>query len=331
MKILVTGASGFVGSHLCERLEQLGHQVYSQARNPAKLKFWKVPGVPVFGRLSHDQRHAWIDQLPQDLDGVVHVAGLVHSFDEEDFFSINALATEQLIKDLSQRYERLRFVLISSLAAVGPSGNSLPRKEEHRAHPICAYGRSKLKSEKLLFQMAPKEWSRIVVRPPIVFGPRDEGFLEIFRFVKKGIVPMVGLNSKNKEYSFVCIYDLIEGIHTLLTGDSGRDGVFFVSYPKSATFEEIVEVIAEKMEVSKPFMTPLPSGLMKLAAKLLKRIHSFYPLNVRLTPDKYKELVATNWTCSSEKSLKLEGIKYNWNLEETIETTLQDYRKRGRI
>ena len=217
------------------------------------------------------------------------------------------------------------------MAAVGPSENSLERKEEHRPRPICAYGGSKLKAEKLFFQTAPQGWNKIVIRPPIVFGPRDEGFLEIFRFVKKGIVPMVGFGSKRKKYSYVCIYDLIEVIHNLLNYSSAQEEVFFVSYPKPATFEEIVNVMASRMGVAKPFMVPLPSGLMNLTAHLLRRVHRYYPLDVRLTPDKCKELSAPEWTCSSEKSQEVPRVEYNWNLEETIEVTLQDYEKRGKL
>ena len=331
MKVLVTGASGFVGSHLCERLEQLGYNVYAQARDPAKLAFWRVPGIPVIGKLFHDQRHSWVDELPNDLEGVVHVAGLVHSFEEQDFFSTNAWATERLINDLSQKYDHLKFILISSLAAVGPSENSLLRREEHRPAPVCAYGRSKLKAEELLASTAPKEWKKIIVRPPIVLGPRDEGFLEIFRFVKKGLVPMVGLGSKDKEYSYICIYDLIEAIHHLLKYSPQQEEAFFVSYPKTVMFEELVENIARKMHVKKPFVLSLPSIPMKWTANILKRIHRLYPINVRLTPDKYQELIATAWTCSSEKSLSVPGVKYSWDLEETIEVTLQDYQKRGKL
>ena len=331
MKILITGASGFVGSHLCERLDQLGHQVYAQVRELAKLKFFKVPGTPVVGKLFHDRRNDWIDELPEDISVVVHVAGLVHSFDNEQFFLTNALATERMVQDLSQKYDRLKFVLVSSLAAVGPSENSLLRKEEHNPRPISAYGRSKLEAEKLLFQAAPAQWSKIVVRPPIIFGPRDEGGLEIFRLVQKGIVPTIGAGAKNKEYSYICIYDFIEVVHKILNHSFEKNEVFFVSYPKTATFEEIIEAMARKMEMRKPFIIPCPSGAMKLVAHILKKIHRLHPLDIRLTPDKHRELAANAWTCSSEKSQNILGVQYHWNLEETIESTLQDYRKRGKL
>ena len=331
MKILVTGASGFVGSHLCERLEHLGHSVYAQAREPAKLKFLKVPGVPVIGKLFHDRKHPWVEQLPPDIEAVVHVAGLVHSFNDEDFLLTNALATERLVQDLSQKYDQLRFILISSLAAVGPSENFLLRREEHQPRPICAYGRSKLKAEELFIKNAPVQWKKIAIRPPIVFGPGDEGFLEIFRLVKKGIVPVIGLGAKNKEYSYVCIYDLIEVINKCLNHSFDHNETFFVSYPESATFQKIVETVAQKMKVRKPYLIPCPSAIAGLIAKILKRINALYPLSIRLTPDKFRELTAAGWTCSSEKSQTVLDARYNWNLEETIEVTLQDYEKRGKL
>ena len=97
MKILVTGATGFVGSHLCEELSRKGHQVYGLVRNPKKLKDFNFQGIVIKGDLNLEQDWQWIDEIPSDLDAIIHTAGIVHSFQTEHFFDVNSKATAKFI------------------------------------------------------------------------------------------------------------------------------------------------------------------------------------------------------------------------------------------
>ncbi len=178
MKVLVTGATGFVGSHLCDLLTKNNHQVFALVRNPTKAKEFGVPGVHLQGDLSSFE---WINDLPKDLDAVVHTAGIVHSFDSKDFYDVNATATKALIEALAS-FDGLKFTLVSSQAAGGPSPKSNPAKEDANA-AVSDYGRSKRLAEEYV-ACAPKSWSVSVVRPPMVIGPRDPAVLDIFKMVK---------------------------------------------------------------------------------------------------------------------------------------------------
>ena len=329
MKVLVTGASGFVGSHICERLHNLGHEVYAQIRNRNKFDFFRIPGKCIPGILHYEEEHPWIKNLPQDLDVVVHTAGIIHAFNTEDFSNINAASTRQLIEDLKKRYSQLTFLLISSLAAVGPSDNLLPRKEEHLPRPVSAYGRSKLAAEEWLNQLSPNEWKNFILRPPVILGPRDPGMFKFFSMTKKGIVPMPGLASKEKNYSYICVYDLVEIVRKILERPDLENQTFFASYPQSINLKELLSHIAKQIGCSPPIILGLPHLPVKIAAHTLAKINCFYPLNIRLTPDRYLELIPSAWTCSSEKSQKLLGLEYHWNVHDTIEVTLEDYQKRG--
>ena len=331
MKVLVTGSTGFVGSHLCERLIERGHEVYAQARNREKFDFFRIPGKLVLGKLHHDRPLPWLGELPDDLTAVIHTAGLVHSFEEKNFFQTNAKGTGQLVSHLAQRYDNLKFILISSLAAMGPSENLLSRREEHRPHPVSAYGRSKLASEELLNKNAPVGWKKFILRPPIIIGPRDTAFLEFFRIVKKGFVPLPGTNAGKKQYSYIGIYDLIEVICKVLEYPNLEDDLFLVSHPECITAEKLLKTIASQMGKRRPLLLPVPLSLVKCAASILKKVHRFHHLDVRLTPDKCFELAPNAWTCSSEKSQKAIGAKYNWTLEDSLEAAFEDYQRRGQL
>ena len=119
MKILITGASGFVGIHLCQKLLDHGHTVYALVRTPSKLTITDKNLIVVKGDLNLAHL-PWIEKLPTDLDGCIHTAGIVHSYNTDDFFQVNTLGTEYLINSLKSKFtHNFRFVLISSLAAAG--------------------------------------------------------------------------------------------------------------------------------------------------------------------------------------------------------------------
>lgn len=325
MKILVTGANGFVGSHLCEKLINEGHNVYALVRTPAKLKLPENNLLHVIKGDLDLETLSWVDSLPTDLDTVIHTAGIVHHFNTDEFFRINSDGTLHLIKNLRNKFSQLHFILISSLAAAGPSLSKQKRNEEDLDFPISLYGKSKKQAEVILKQFAPAEYILSVVRPPMVIGPRDPAVLDIFKMVKSRIILLPGLDSLKKQYSFVCVFDLVKTI-TLLCEYKKQES-YFSAHPQTVSFQEIIQTIKKAMKKSWVLYLPMPLILIKLLTIVLNFINRFFPLNVRLTPDKYFELAASNWTCDGKKSENQLAQVYQYDLVSTIEVTLNDYKK----
>lgn len=323
MKILVTGSTGFVGSHLVDQLVSEGHEVFSLVRNLNKAREFEVKGELINGSLNPSEKNEWVDQLPSDLEAVVHTAGIVHATDTDDFYKVNTHSTNQLGIDLAVRYKNLKFILISSLAAAGPSSSLI--NEEALENPISEYGKSKLAAEKIVIDHFPKAWLKTIIRPPMVIGPRDPAVLDVFKMVKSGFVPGVGLKSSLKTYSFVCVFDLINTISLSLKDENKKTEVYFSSFPKEVRFEQLLESISTQLKSRKPFIIPLPTSLVKLTSKILPYIAP----EARLTTDKLKEITPSAWICSSSKSVLNLGQTYIWDLHKTIEVTLKDYRSRG--
>jgi nucleoside-diphosphate-sugar epimerase len=321
-KVFVTGATGFVGSHLVELLTNEGHEVYSLIRSDKKAKEFNVAGNYIKGSLNPNDKLEWIDELPKDLDIVIHTAGIVHASDTSIFDDINTLATNNLLEQLKSNYNNLHFIFISSLAAGGPSLDVL-RDEQMQDMPVSHYGKSKKAAEEYLEQSIPTSWNYSCIRPPMVIGPRDPAVLDIFKMVKGSIVVGPGLNFKEKEYSFICVFDLVNSISKVI--ETSSQGTFYISHDEKVSFFNLIEEIKKQANKNKLLFIPIPNPLLKFVA----HVSSLLPIPSRLTKDKVNELIQNNWTCSNIK-LKTE-VNYTpeWDLKRTISITLEDYKKRN--
>ncbi|HEU5304939.1 MAG TPA: NAD(P)-dependent oxidoreductase, partial [Gemmatimonadales bacterium] len=186
MKALVTGATGFVGSHLAETLCQRGYEVTALARSPVKAAALANQGVRVVRGDLHDT--AALDRAVEGQDVVYHVAGVVAARDEAEFLRGNREGTRNIVA-AAERGQRPRFVLVSSLAAAGPAPRGAPLTGGEAPRPVTAYGRSKLAAEQTVAASSLR-WS--IVRPPIVYGPRDREILKVFRLARLRIAPVFG-------------------------------------------------------------------------------------------------------------------------------------------
>lgn len=335
MKILITGATGFLGSHLVEFLAKNGHEIFALVRDEEKFHKLNLPAHPIMGSLQYEHPHDWIKKLPHDLDAVIHNAGIVHSFDPRLFYDVNSRATKQLIDDLAIMYpQQLRFCLISSLAAAGPSEKKKPRVEENKESPISHYGHSKHLAEIYLKEDGPQNWKKTIIRPPIIIGPRDEAFVDVFTMIKKGFILIPGMDGHHKEYSFVCVFDLINAINkaVLYTPKKNDPEIFFVSHPRPFTYGELLARITNLIEPTTRVKLNLPHFVIFIVASFNRLFHSFYPkFNFRLTPDKAMELKAQAWVSSSNKADEFLSINYQWNLEQALKITFDDYKSKGKV
>lgn len=331
MKILITGATGLVGRHLASELIRQGHQIYCLVRSEEKFKETHIPAITIVGDLHQTE---WIKELPHDLDGAIHSAGLVHSHNSQDFFRVNSEGTANLIRGLKERFKDypFRFTLISSLAAVGPSRDGVPIDESYRENPVSDYGRSKLRGEQNLKIMAPLQWMTSIVRPPMVIGPYDTAFLDVFKMVQKGNLLLPGKKGGEKRYSFVCVYDLVELIIKVFFHKPSLPGeVYFAAHPHTLTYLELYESVANALHLTKLRKITIPECILTTTGKILSSLAPWVrPIQeIRLSKDKVKEITATAWVCSSQKASSRLNIHYHWDLPSTLKVTAESYRKAG--
>jgi nucleoside-diphosphate-sugar epimerase len=317
MKILVTGASGFVGSHLIEQLLKNDHEVVALVRNPRKIEL-KSPRLTL---ITADLDHTlyFDENLLNSIEVVIHTAGIVHAYNNLDFYKVNSEGTINLINALKS-IPKLKFILISSLAARGP--NHLLNEDQ----PVSDYGKSKKLAEEKLHSIAPSSWTKIIIRPPMVIGPKDTAVLDIFKMIQDGFVLLPGLDSKQKKYSFVCVYDLVQTINLCLSFEG--NALFYSSYSTETTFSNLMRVIQSKMNKKSVIYFPVPKIMIVLFANFLSFIHKFFPHQLRITPDKTKELFPSAWICENKSTCEKLGQNFSYDLEKTIALTLSDYQNR---
>ena len=335
--ILITGGTGFVGSHLCEALKKQGHEIYVLVRTPEKLKMIDCEVYPIKGHLSSQEPNPWIQDLPNKIHVVYHLAGIVHSFDDDEFEMVNFNATERLLLDLKEKFNQIDFIFLSSLAAAGPSTESgKPINESTPESPVSNYGKSKLKAERYLHNNLPEGWRFIIFRPPMIIGPRDPAVLDVFKMVDAGFVPIVGHDGHKNRYSFICVFDLIDilvAAHYQL--DEFNKRTYFTSNPKSECFEDIVNAIQATQEKRRVRFIHFPFLFLKflsLVAFFLNRYASkVFKLDIRVTPDKLNELKQSSWECDGTKVSNDFNLEYKWDLKSTVQITNKDYLDRGWI
>lgn len=329
MKIFITGATGFVGSHLANHLHNLGHQVFSLVRDIKKAQKLPSMGEIIIGSLSYNESPKWINKLPIDLDIVIHTAGIVHSHNTQEFHQINDLATRELYIGLGNKYKTLHFVFISSLASCGPSLNGKQKQEQDKQIPVSEYGRSKYNAEQFLINNMNKNWKLSIIRPPMIIGPRDPAVLDIFKMVKNRAVIYPGLDGKDKNYSFICVFDLVELISKVSfnSKETLTPNVYFSSHPNSISYDQLIKLIQNKMGNKKIIYFGIPSPIINLAGNLITLSSSFFPNNIRLTRDKVNEILPKAWLCNGEKACKEQEMEYLWPIGKTIDITYKYYKE----
>ncbi|MBN1938836.1 MAG: NAD(P)-dependent oxidoreductase, partial [Candidatus Aminicenantes bacterium] len=178
--VLITGATGFVGGHLAERLRSRGTAVTALVRNPARGRFLESLGVRLLqGELDGGPI------FPDDLDAVFHLAGMTRARRTADYYSVNQKCTASLLGSLLEHGLRPRFVFLSTTAAGGPSPDGRPLREDDPPRPVSDYGQSKLLGEEAVLSRK-EDLPVSIVRVGPVYGPRDPGFLDYFKVVRRG-------------------------------------------------------------------------------------------------------------------------------------------------
>ncbi len=323
MNALVTGGTGFIGSHLVELLLNKGYSVRCLVRKTSDLAWLKdLPVEYVHGDLFD------MDALRKAVSGVdyvYHSAGLTKAKKKEDYYKGNSDGTRNILEAVTGSTTLKRFVQISSQAAVGPSPTRAPIDETVEPHPITTYGRSKWKAEEeCLSRMA--NIPITICRPPAVYGPRDKDIFEFFKTMSMGLQPMVGFN--HKLVSLVHVTDLVRGF--VMAGESEKSAgqTYFVSSKDCYGWKEIGEVTRKVIGRYALRLRIPKSGVYSIAA-IAELFASFSSKPALINFEKARDMVQNYWTCDSSKAKRDFGYEQQISLEEGIRTTVGWYRAMG--
>lgn len=327
MNLLITGATGFVGRNLMLHAlrDARCESVIACVRNPKKLKDQLcAEGV-------HDAKVRmvpWGEPLAREVpvDHAVHAAGVLFARDRQAYFSVNVDESMRLIQSLPMT---ARLVVLSSQSAGGPtpSGQS-QRSITDTDAPLTWYGESKLAMEQRLREVRP---DALVVRPPMILGPRDQATLPLFKMAGGVLRPKPGI--KDKSYSWISVNDLVRDLFDIIQlPDWAIWSVrtMYAASPDSITDRDLVRVAAELMQ-ARGVDLPLPHPVLAVFARLVDAIPALRDATPSLTRDRVKEIFADRWVVDASDFRQLAGSRKYQSLRETMDETLRWYQHAGQI
>ena len=323
LRIFVTGATGFIGRHLCRRLLDRGDEVMALVRSPAKAARLP-PGTIAFpGDLSAFAAPG--TELPR-CEVVIHLAGVVAARRLEDYEAVNYTAVKDLIGCLArQTWRPERFLFASSLAAGGPSSDGVARTEVDPPQPIDPYGQAKALAEAAVRE-AP--FPSTAFRPPIVLGPEDEASLTLFKSARSGLgFRVAGVPQK---LSFVDVRDLVDAI--LLLADDRRPGAhcYYTSHPSQTDVCELWRELGRAVGRS-VWVAPVPRSALYLAMLAATAASAVFRHTNQLDAKQYAQMTAPAFLCSSARLQAELGWSARHDLPDCLANAAAGYRAAGML
>jgi nucleoside-diphosphate-sugar epimerase len=324
MKALVTGATGFVGSHLVERLLAEGVEVACLVRPTSNLAHLRK--LPVETRVGSLADADSLAAAVEAADYVFHAAALTRGRTRGEYFAANVEGTRRLLEAAVRRgVAARRFVYVGSLAAVGPNRGAAPLDETAPPRPIDDYGASKLAAERLVMEQA-RRLPVTIVRPPSVYGPRDRNFLSVFRLARRlGRVPM--LAGPRSELTVVEASDLARGLWLAGSSPAAAGRTYFLG-SGTHTMPQLVGAVSAAL--GRPLRAiRVPPPVAVLAGEIGELWWSLTGRPQIISRRKVRDALQERWTCSWARAREELGYRPAVGLEEGFRRTAAWYVRAG--
>jgi nucleoside-diphosphate-sugar epimerase len=323
MKVAITGATGFVGSHLAEALRRRGDEVVCLVRSPEKAAALEANGCRlVKGDLLDD---ASLRTLMAGAELLHHVAGAVTSVGGGDahFARVNEEGTRRALAAAREAGVG-RVVHVSSLAASGPSERGAPLPDASAARPVTPYGRSKLAGEEVV-RSAGVPFT--IVRPPAIYGPRDRQFLPAYDVARRGFAPVLG--DGYQELSLVHVRDLADALVAAGLAAAAEGRTYHAAHPAVVTQRDLIAAIGRAMGRDHIRIVAVPKPIVKVILHVVGAAADLVGSDTVLRPTKAPEFFAAAWTCSSAPLQADAGWTAQIGLDAGTADTARWYREQG--
>lgn len=320
-RVLVTGATGFVGSHLAESLLLDGYNVRLLVRDSTRLRWFNPRSFEItVGDLTGEKA---IQEAVQSVDIVIHCAGVTKAAKSSEFFRVNEYAT-RLLARASENAGVKRFVQCSTLAVCGPSSLGSRLRESDAELPITNYGRSKLAGEiAVREELERTEWT--IVRPPAVMGPRDEQFVPLFKMMLRwGIYTQVGWSQRL--YSLIGVNDLVRVLKLAAFTESASSKTYFAALPNPFEWGDVAYEFSTlyNRRLTRIIVPEFVSRSIGLLGDFSTKMTGKPAL---LSSEKVREILAHGWVCDVGKINRDIGFCCQDSIKDVLRTTCEFYVK----
>ena len=327
MKILITGASGFIGSFIVEEALKRGFETWAAVRKSSSREYLQDERIQ-FIELNLSSKAQLVEQLrDKAFDYVVHAAGVTKCLNKADFHRINTEGTKNLVEALLEvKMPLKRFVFVSSLSVFGAIKEKLPYdeiRESDTPQPNTAYGKSKLEAEQYL---ASTTLPYIILRPTGVYGPKEKDYFIMAKSIKQHTDFAVGY--QRQDITFVYVTDVVQAVFLALEkGENGRK--FFLSdgeVYQSTTFSDLIHEA-----LGRPWWLRItaPVWVLRIITFFGEYVGRMTGKVTALNNDKFNILKQRNWRCDIEPARRELGFEPKVQLKEGVKTTIKWYKDNG--
>jgi nucleoside-diphosphate-sugar epimerase len=317
---LITGATGFVGSHVVDLLLEAGWRVRCTVRATSNLRWMEGKKAELLvADLSDD---VGLGRAVANVDAVIHCAGRTRG-SREELFAANHVGTRRLLEACAKSDRKIRFVYCSSLAAAGPSTLERPREEDDPPAPNSDYGRSKLAGEEEALEFADR-LEVTILRPGSVYGPRDEDTLTLFQLAAKGVVVVPGV--RRRLVQLVHARDVAAALRSAAELSAAVGRTYFVAHPEILDWRELAAAISGAVN-RRTLSLRLPSPVMRIAGWVAERVGS--GVQGQLDRRRAADMSERAWTCRVDRLVGELGWTPEYDSERGLRETVDWYRKEG--
>lgn len=331
-KIVITGASGFIGSFLVEKALELGFQTWAGVRESSSREYLKNNNI-LFLDLYFADKQRLTQQLIDfkqtfgSIDYIIHNAGVTKCLDPKDFDKINFQYTANFIDALIEAdCVPEKFLLMSSLSSfgIGDEVNYTPIRLTDVPHPNTAYGISKLKAEQYLQNTV--NFPYIILRPTGVYGPREKDYYLMLKTVKSGLD--VGAGFKPQHLTFIFVKDLVDAAFLALESPV-KNKHYFVADGDVYTDKEYTALVKKVLGKKHVLSLKVPLSVLKIISVIAEDISKITKRPSTLNRDKYKIMKQRNWECDINPLKTDLGFVARYNLKKGLEESVRWYKENG--
>lgn len=328
-KVLITGANGFIGSHLVEEAIQQGLDVFAGVRQSSNLEYLKDKSLKLIelnllSQKDLEKEFKYFKQHHHAFDYVIHNAGITYAPAMEDFLTVNYDGTRNLVNALQAAEVPLKkFILISSLAARGPgiSATSGAIKISDAPAPVSSYGKSKLLAEQ--FVRTASLFPHIIFNPTAVYGPRDKDFLALMKMINYGLEFYIGRD--RQVLSLIYVKDLARAVVLALKSNI-ENCSYLISDGVDYNKEDLGSVIRNALK-RKTVTLNLPTPLVRPFVASTEWIGSLFGKRPFLNMEKLNEMTSPHWKCQTDEVWRDLNTSAEYSLERGVEETVAWYKQ----
>ncbi len=320
-KILVTGGTGFIGSHLAELLLRKGYDLSCLVRDRMNLRW--LSGLSVDVKTGDCLQKESLAGAVQEATLVVHAAGLTKARRAREYYEVNHLGTRNILEACARHNPGIKkFILISSLAAAGPGANGTPVKESDPPRPVSDYGKSKLLAEQET--LAYKDtFPVVIIRPPAVYGPRDRDTFELFKWASRGL--MLEISGGERLLNFCYVGDLVNAIALAMEKQTRSGSIYCAAEARPYSWSDFRRTLlaaggVHARAVTIPYAAAYLIGLLSEAASLFTSGPSI------VSRQKVREAIERYWVCDPGAAKRDLGFEAAYTLQRGLESTWRWYR-----